>query len=196
VIKERIQKYSVDTFTDAEVIHVLTGIPISEIKFNIKDLYKNRSFLKTTPTQLKKLEFLYKFVCLYNTEEYKDSARLDSSALAGEYLIKLLAHHEIEIFHILCLNAQNKVIHELSYRGTVNQTFVNLRDVIKAILNVNAVAVLLGHNHPAGTLEASKADIELTGKLKAALKLVEIKLLDHIIVAENKFTSLASMGLC
>lgn len=97
-----------------------------------------------------------------------------------------LAHLPHEAFVALWLDAQNRLIahHEL-FRGTLTQTSVYPREVVKAALKNNAAAVILAHNHPSGVAEPSHADEALTVALKQALAMVDVKLLDHFIVAGN-----------
>ena len=80
------------------------------------------------------------------------------------------------------------------FNGTINSASVYPREVVKAALAANAAAVVLAHNHPSGVAEPSRADIEITAKLKQALALVEIRVLDHIIVGDGYQVSLAERG--
>jgi DNA repair protein RadC len=100
-----------------------------------------------------------------------------------------------EVFIAVYLDAQNRVIDapEL-FRGTLTQTSVYPREVVKQALACNAAAVILAHNHPSGTAEPSQADRWLTDQLKAALALVDIRVLDHFIVAGNSGLSFAEHG--
>lgn len=81
------------------------------------------------------------------------------------------------------------------FRGTVTQTSVYPREVVKKALAVNAAAVIFAHNHPSGSPEPSRADEMLTGTLKSALSLVDVRVLDHFVVAGNQATSFVSRGL-
>jgi DNA repair protein RadC len=81
------------------------------------------------------------------------------------------------------------------FRGTIDGTSVYPREVVKEALRVNAAAIILAHNHPSGFAEPSQADERITRRLKAALELVDIRLLDHLIVGDGGTTSLAARGL-
>ena len=81
------------------------------------------------------------------------------------------------------------------FRGTVDGTSVYPREVVKEALKHNAAAIILAHNHPSGVAEPSQADERITKRLKAALELVDIRVLDHVIVGRNSTTSFASRGL-
>ena len=97
---------------------------------------------------------------------------------------------------VLFLDAQNRLIAcEEMFRGTLTQTSVYPREVVKAALKHNAAAVIFAHNHPSGVAEPSRADEVLTVALKQALSLVECKALDHFIVATEKTISFAERGL-
>lgn len=122
---------------------------------------------------------------------------LSSPQAVGDWLRLQLAPLQHEVFVALWLDAGNKLIvaQEL-FRGTLTQTSVYPREVVKHALEQNAAAVILAHNHPSGRAEASAADISLTQTLKQALALVDVRLLDHFIVTSTeKPMSLAERGL-
>jgi DNA repair protein RadC len=81
------------------------------------------------------------------------------------------------------------------FRGTIDGTSVYPREVVKEALQINAAAVILAHNHPSGVAEPSQADERITKRLKSALDLVDIRLLDHLIIGDGVATSMASRGL-
>ncbi len=112
------------------------------------------------------------------------------------YLKARLRHLGHEVFCCLYLDNRHRVLRfDEMFRGTIDGTSVYPREVVKEALAVNAAAVILAHNHPSGVSEPSQADERITRRLKAALELVDIRLLDHIIVGDGKATSLASRGL-
>ena len=120
----------------------------------------------------------------------------DSPALVKDYLRVHLAPLGHEVFMVIFVDAQHKLIAcEQLFRGTLTQTSVYPREVVKRALTLNASAVLLAHNHPSGSVEPSRADEFLTQTLSAALKLVDVRVLDHLIVAGDAITSLAERGL-
>lgn len=101
-----------------------------------------------------------------------------------------------ELFCCLYLDNRHRVLCFVElFRGTIDGTSVYPREVVKEALAVNAAAVILAHNHPSGIAEPSQADEQITRRLKAALDLVDIRLLDHLIVGDGRSTSLASRGL-
>jgi DNA repair protein RadC len=113
-----------------------------------------------------------------------------------DYLRLLLAGREHEVFVAVLLDAQNRVLscQEL-FRGTLTQTSVYPREVVKVALAANAGAVIFAHNHPSGVSEPSRADELLTQQLKSALALVDIKVLDHFVVAGGESMSFSERGL-
>jgi len=113
-----------------------------------------------------------------------------------DYLRLQLAALEHEVFGILFLDAQMQLIERCDlFRGTVTQTSVYPREVVKIALRLNASSLIIYHNHPSGVCEPSRADEMLTQTLKSSLSLVDIKILDHLVVASQGVTSFAERGL-
>jgi DNA repair protein RadC len=128
--------------------------------------------------------------------ELAQNSALKSPAMVKDYLRLWFANRPFESFVVLYLNAQHHLIQASEpFRGTINQTAVYPREVVKAGLALNATAVVVSHNHPSGAAEPSAADQLLTASLKSALETVEIRLLDHIIVAKHQTLSFAEKGL-
>ncbi|MBV8617728.1 MAG: DNA repair protein RadC [Curvibacter sp.] len=112
------------------------------------------------------------------------------------YLQLQLAGRGHEVFAVLFLDSQHRLLaFEELFRGTLTQTSVYPREVLLRALHHQAAAVVLAHNHPSGNVSPSKADETLTQSLRAALALVDIRVLDHLIVAPGAWTSLAERGL-
>ena len=104
-----------------------------------------------------------------------------------------LAH---EVFAVLFLDAQHRLLHyEEMFRGSLTQTSVYPREVVKRALELGAAAVILAHNHPSGAAEPSRADEFLTQTLKSALALVDVRVLDHLVVGQGQAVSFAERGL-
>lgn len=121
---------------------------------------------------------------------------LSSPAAARSYATIKLGHLEHEVFGVIFLTSQNTVIaYEELFRGTLTQTSVYPREVVKAALRYNAGAVMLIHNHPSGVCEPSRADELLTQRLKETLALIEVTVLDHFIVSGGASLSFAERGL-
>lgn len=129
-------------------------------------------------------------------EQLSAGAALTSPGAVRDFLRLALGGREHEVFVCLWLDAQHRVIRaEEAFRGTLTQTSVYPREIVKAALSLNAAAVIFAHNHPSGVAEPSQADQLLTRNLKEALALVEIKVLDHFIVAGAQALSFAERGL-
>ena len=121
---------------------------------------------------------------------------LTSPAECAEYLMLEMGRAEREEFRVIYLNNRHHVIgDETLFQGTLNGATVHPREVARAALMRNAAAVIVAHNHPSGIAEPSQADTTLTVKLKDALNLVEIRLLDHLIVGAGEFVSMSDRGL-
>ncbi len=133
--------------------------------------------------------------CLNGTLRERKQA-VNSPAAVRDYLRLILSPLEHEVFFALFLDAQNRVIEaEELFRGTLTQTSVYPREVVKRALHHNCGAVIFAHNHPSGVAEPSHADETLTQALKQALALVDIRVLDHFIVADRSVLSFAERGL-
>lgn len=118
-----------------------------------------------------------------------------SSQTTKDFLSFKLGKYEREVFAVMLLDSQHKLIdyRELFF-GTINSASVYPREVVKAVLADNAAAVIFTHNHPSGEINPSQADIAITNRLKSALALIDVQVLDHIIVG-NGTTSMAELGL-
>ncbi len=129
-------------------------------------------------------------------EEIRARSALTSPQAVRDYLRLALGTREHEVFVSLFLDAQHRVIAaEELFRGTLTQTSVYPREIVKAALKANAAAVIFAHNHPSGVAEPSQADELLTRQLKEALAMVDVKVLDHFIVAGRSTLSFAERGL-
>ncbi len=130
-------------------------------------------------------------------EDFEESSEsMSSPASVRDYLRLFLGGQEFESFVALWLDAQHRLIAGMElFRGTLTQTSVYPREVVKKGLALNAAAVIFAHNHPSGKPEPSRSDEMLTGALKQALSLVDIRVLDHFIVADTTVMSFAERGL-
>lgn len=129
-------------------------------------------------------------------DDLRSGSALTSPGAVRDYLRLIIADLQHEVFVCLWLDAQHRVIGcEELFRGTLTQTSVYPREIVKAALKANAAAVIFAHNHPSGVAQPSQADELLTRNLKDALALVEVKVLDHFIVAGNQTLSFAERGL-
>jgi len=128
-------------------------------------------------------------------ETLKRGDVLENPIQTREYLISELRGCEREVFSCLFLDNRHRVLeYEALFYGTINSATIHPREVVKKALAYNAAAVILSHNHPSGIAEPSQADIQITQKLKEALQLVDIRLLDHIVIGDGESVSLAERG--
>lgn len=112
------------------------------------------------------------------------------------YLLSQLRAHPHEVFACLFLDNRNRIISfDKMFNGTIDGASVYPREVVKRALGHNAAAIIFAHNHPSGVAEPSKADQLLTQRLKDALALVDIRVLDHFVIGDNKAVSLAERGM-
>jgi DNA repair protein RadC len=126
----------------------------------------------------------------------REKNNLDSPTSVRDYLRLSLSGRGHEVFVVMLLDAQNRVLHcEELFRGTLTQTSVYPREVVKLALSTNAASVILCHNHPSGVCEPSRSDELLTQTLKSALALVDVRVLDHFVVAGDASISFAERGL-
>lgn len=132
--------------------------------------------------------------CLATTLERQPA--LHSPAAASDYLRAALRHQPHECFMVLFMDTQHRVLAcEELFRGTIDRAQVYPREIVRRILQHNAAAVILAHNHPSGLAEPSAADIELTRRIKEILMPIDTRVLDHLIVGESAVVSLAERGL-
>ena len=143
----------------------------------------------------RKLAAAHELVKRWLVEELRRDVVFSSPALVPAYLSALFAGREYESFVVLFLDSQHRLIaSEELFRGTIDSASVYPREVVKAALRHNAGAVIFGHNHPSGVAEPSAADRTLTDRLKQALALVEVRVLDHFVLAGANAVSFAEKG--
>ena len=129
-------------------------------------------------------------------KQMRDLPLFDSPSAVRDYLRMRLGMLSYEVFGVLLLDSQNRLIDWVElFRGTLTQTSVYPREVVKLAMEKNAASMVLVHNHPSGTAQPSRADEALTQTLKTALALVDTRVLDHFIVTSERVASMAEMGL-
>ena len=208
--RERLLANGAATLTDAELVAVLlrTGLPGKSAVELARDLITQfggitgmlEADLRTVkglgPAKSAQFGAALELARRALGEEMKKSSALTSPAAVRDYLRLSLGARKQEVFVCIWLDAQHRVIKsEESFRGTLTQTSVYPREIVKAALAVNAAAVIFAHNHPSGVAQPSQADELLTRTLRDALALVDVKVLDHFVVAGNQALSFAERGL-
>lgn len=129
-------------------------------------------------------------------ETLQRGAALDNPQQTRDYLSSELRGYEHEVFSCLFLDNRHRVLQfEKLFFGTINSATVHPREVVKRALKHNAAAVILSHNHPSGVSEPSQADVDITRHLKQALALVDVRVLDHFVIGDGEYVSLAERGL-
>lgn len=139
---------------------------------------------------------VYKALKILERKLLIDETVFNSPGRVADFLKLKLGFEEREIFAVMFLDAQNRLIeYAPMFYGTVCESSVYPREVVKKALSLNAASVIFSHNHPSGKPVESEADKLLTKQLEATLKMVDVKVLDHIIVAGNKSLSFLEKGL-
>ena len=132
----------------------------------------------------------------YFAESLPAGEAIKSPADTTSFLKARMRHLDHELFCCLYLDNRHRVLRfDELFRGTIDGTSVYPREVVKEALAINAAAVIVSHNHPSGVAEPSQADERITQRLKSALNLVDIRLLDHLIIGDGEAVSLAQRGL-
>lgn len=143
-----------------------------------------------------KAEIAEAFGALVLAEFNKVRPTLESPTQSVHYLRDMLAGRDYEVFVVLFLDNRHRLIEASEmFRGTIDGASVHTREVVKDALTRGAAAVVLAHNHPSGVAEPSAADELVTLRLKDALALIDVRVLDHIIIGGMQYCSLAERGL-
>jgi DNA repair protein RadC len=210
--RERLIKYGVATLCDAELIAVFLRVGVkgkSAVDLANDMLARFGSVSALLSANLNEFSQLHglgnaKYAQLQAvlelsrraiSEELKATASLSSPESVKNYLKLLIGNKPYESFTVLFLDVKNRLIRsEELFRGTLSHASVYPREVVKAGLLHNAANLILAHNHPSGSCEPSQADLLLTQTLKQALALVDIRILDHFIVAIPQIYSFAEHG--
>lgn len=180
--------------SDVELLGKLIGSRVSRrlYKGSLQELFSSEVAAKPYETCAIARELVKRWI----GEGLSRECVLTNPSAVKDYLRIQFANQEFESFVTMFLDAQNRLIScEELFRGTLTQTSVYPREVVKAALRHNAAAVILSHNHPSGVAEPSVQDQTLTRSLSEALALVDVKVLDHVIVAGATSLSFAERGL-
>ena len=212
-LKERFLKEGLDNFEEHQVLELLLfyGIPQRDTNEVAHELIRKfgslSKVLEATPEELSQVKYvgenvttlfrLVTEVCRY----YQVNSAMREKILAtiydcGRYLVPFFYGRKHETVFLLCLDAKCKVLAcEKVGQGSINSASISIRQIVETALKCNASAVMLAHNHPSGLAIPSGEDIQTTRRVAMALDAVEIELVDHIVVADNDWVSLAQSGL-
>jgi DNA repair protein RadC len=210
--REKLLNHGANALSDAELLAIFLrtgtrGRSALELARDMIERYgglvgllqtDKQSFCNTKglgPAKYAQLSAILEMARRYETGRAGDREFLESPDAVKSVIALHLRELEHEVFACLFLDNRHRLIrYQQLFNGTINSASVYPREVVKAALAANAAAVVLAHNHPSGVAEPSRADIEITKKLKDALALVEIRVLDHIIVGDGYQVSLAERG--
>ncbi len=211
--REKLLAFGPAALADTELVALLlrTGLPgtgVLQLAEALLAAFGGLSgLLHATPEQLEKVKGLgpakraemsavLELARRSVASELAERPVFDSPARVKEYVSLQLGGREHEVFAILFLDAQSRLLRlEEMFRGTLTQTSVYPREVVKRALELGAASLILAHNHPSGAAEPSRADEFLTQTLKSALALVDVRVLDHLVVGRGAVVSFAERGL-
>lgn len=211
--REKLLKHGPKYLTDTELLTIIIGTGSkgfsafdcsAELLDKFGDLGK---MLSADVSEFRSVKGLGKAKSITLSAVFELSRRIKSSPyekrekflspemIAGKFIPRFLGHTNEE-FLVLLLNTSNQIIREITVsQGSLNQTIVHPREVFKKAISESANSIVLIHNHPSGNPNPSKEDIKITRQLIDAGKIIDIKILDHIIIAGEKFTSLRAEGI-
>ncbi len=211
--REKLQSLGAQALADAELIALLlrTGLPgvsVLQLAQQLLDdfnglgglLHASTNDLKRIkglgPAKRAEITAVMELARRSLTQELQQRAVLTSPQQVKDLLSLKLAHLGHETFVVLFVNAQHQLLEfNEMFRGTLTQASVYPREVVKRALELQASAVIFAHNHPSGVAEPSRADEYLTQTLKAALQLIDVRVLDHLVVGRSGVVSFAERGL-
>ena len=212
-LREKFLKSGLAGFHDYEIVELLLslGTPRKDCKLPAKEALKTfqtlRGVMEASPEDLREIEgigihsaFGIKLVREVANEYLKSKALekpfYSSSREIFDYLYHSMRGLKKEIFKVIYLNSQNQIIDTVDLsQGTVNSSAVSPREVIEGVIRNNAVSIIFVHNHPSGNPQPSDSDRSLTRELIYAGRIMRIRILDHIIIGDNRYYSFAGEGL-
>lgn len=181
------------SFSNQELLTELFGARVARTR---QDTSLAKLFSKTGSPLALKCQAARELVMRWLDEEIAEMDCLGNPEAVRTYLRIVLSGQEYESFMVLFLDHQNRLIRALElFRGTLSQATVYPREVLKSALAHNAASVILAHNHPSGRADPSHSDRHITSTLKQALGLVDIRVLDHFVVAQGEVYSFSENGL-
>ena len=211
--REKLLNQGANTLSDAELlaIFIRTGVQgksaVDLARNMIKEFGGLRQILhseKSTicnslglgPAKFALLQAALELGKRYLDQKMKSGDALSNPQEVATYLIHQLRDQQREVFALIYLDSRHRVIqYEPLFYGTINGASVHPREVVKRVLTHNAAAVIVAHNHPSGVAEPSQSDTAITLKLKEALLLIDVKLLDHLVIGDGEYVSLSDRGL-
>jgi DNA repair protein RadC len=211
--RERLLSHGANSLSDAELLAIFlrtgtVGMPVMELARHLTEEFGGLRGLMTASrrqfcavrglgtAKYAQVQAAMEMAQRVMDEPLRQGDPLRSPEDTRRFLSSRLATYPHEVFAGLFLDNRHRVIrYQELFRGTIDGAAVYPREVVRQALEVNAAAVIFAHNHPSGVAEPSQADVSLTRRLKAALELVDIRVLDHMVVGHGEVISLAERGL-
>ena len=205
--REKLLQQGVEALSDQELLAIflrtgIRGIPVMQLSENVLKTFGSLRGLLTASvedfckvkglgeTQYIQLQATKEMTKRYLSQQMEANETISEPYMAIMYFQSELEHWEREVFMVIFLDNQNRLIRtEKMFFGTINQASVHPREVVKAALKCNAAAIIIAHNHPSGECTPSDADRHLTRRIKLACDLVDIRFVDHIIVGKGDYFS-------
>lgn len=205
--REKLLQLGAESLSDSELVAIFLrtgtkGMPVTELAEQVLVAFGSlRGLLSATledfcrvkglgQTQFVQLQATKEMTKRYLSQQMRCNEAIDAPEMAVMYFQSELESHEREVFMVLFLDNQHRLIKkEKMFYGTINQASVYPREVVKAALKCNAAAILVAHNHPSGNCAPSDADRQMTNRLEQACELVDIRFVDHIIVGKGDYFS-------
>ncbi len=212
-LREKFIKSGLDGFADYEIVELLLtlGAPRRDCKKQAKEAIKSfkslRGVLEALPEELQQIpgigphnifgiRLVQEVARKFLKEKLIDQPVYRSSQEIFDYLYHSMRDLKKELFKVLYLNSQNQIIDAVDlFEGTVSNDAISPREVIESAIRRNAACLIFAHNHPSGNPEPSQNDKDITRDLVYAAAVVQIKVLDHIVVGDNRYYSFAAEGL-
>lgn len=212
-MRQKVLQSGTGALSDMEVLEMAlySAMPRSDNKPVIKELmqrYKTIGGIVNAPphelleipkigeTVAANLQILAEIGARIARDVVKHRAVLDNWPAVERFCINKLAHSRVEMFMVLFLDNQNRLIHELILsQGTTDRIAIYPKELVKLTVQANASAVIIVHNHPSHDQRASPADIQVTKQIKQALETIQVRLHDHLIVAGTEVVSFKTLGL-
>jgi DNA repair protein RadC len=212
-LRERFIKGGLTGFSDYEIVELLLslGTPRKDCKPQAKEAISRfkslRGVLSASPHELQQIKgigphsafgikLVHEVAREFLKEKIKDKPVFSSSQEIFDYLYHSMRDLKKEVFKVIYLNSQNQIIETADlFEGTVSSSSVHPREVMEGAIRNNAVSLIFAHNHPSGGIEPSKSDKQLTRDLVYAGSIMQVRVLDHIIVGNDRYYSFAGEGL-
>lgn len=211
--REKLQQQGAVALTDAELLAILLGsgqrgVDVVSFARTLLQSFEGIGPLLSAPAEkllqqhgigparVNQLQVVLELSRRYLKWQLQRQDGFTEPAMVKDYLTSQLRHQAREVFVVLLLDSQHRLLrYEEMFHGTINAAPVYPREVLKMVMQHNAAAVILAHNHPSGIAEPSQADQRVTERLKKALNLVDVALLDHFIIGAGDPVSFAERGL-